>query len=76
MELHEWLALPENKGKATWLAQQVGRTKAAVSFWRDEGVPLHLIPRVVELSEGACTAEAMLQHALRCASRREAAKVV
>lgn len=66
MELHQWLDKPENKGKAAWLAEQLNRSKTAVSLWRDEGVPLPLIPRIVEITEGAVTAHEMLQHALRC----------
>ena len=63
MELHEWLDKPENKGKAIWLAEQLGRSKTAVSLWREEGVPLPLMPRIVELCPGVST-DAMLRHAL------------
>jgi hypothetical protein len=66
MELHQWLDMPENAGKATWLADQLSRTKAAVSLWRESGVPLGLIPRVAEVTGGAVTVDAMLQHAMRC----------
>jgi hypothetical protein len=66
MELHQWLDKPENEGKATWLAGQLDRSKTAVSLWREQGVPLPLIPRIAELTGGAVTTEAMLQHAMRC----------
>lgn len=66
MELHKWLDLPANKGKAKWLAEQLGRSKTAVSLWRDEGVPLPLIPTIARLTEGAATEDAMLRHAMRC----------
>jgi len=66
MELHEWLDKPENDGKATWLAGQLDRSKTAVSLWRDQGVPLPLIPKVAALTGGTVTEEAMLKHALRC----------
>jgi len=36
-----------------------------VSLWREQGVPLPLIPRVAELCPEV-TVEAMLAHALRC----------
>lgn len=67
MELHAWLEMED--GRATWLADRLGRTKAAVSFWRNEGVPLPLIPRIVELTDGAVTADAMLKHALACKTK-------
>lgn len=74
MELHQWLDLPENRGRAVWLAKKLGRSKGAVSFWRDDGVPLNLIPRIARLTDGAVTEEAMLRHAMRCriASRAKA----
>lgn len=66
MELHEWLDLPENKGKAAWLAEQLGRSRTAVSLWRDEGVPLPLIPRIAALTDGAVEENDMLRHAMHC----------
>lgn len=64
MELHTWLDRPENKGRAVWIADQLGRSKAAVSLWRDEGVPLPLIPKIAALTFGAVTEDAMLRHAM------------
>lgn len=66
MDLHTWLDKPENKGKAVWLAAELGRSKTAVSLWRDEGVPLPLIPKIVALTGGAVTESDMLRHALHC----------
>ena len=71
MTLHEWL--DANAGKATWLAEQLGRSKTAVSLWRGEGVPLPLIPRIEELTGGAVTRDSMLRHALMCKSGEKAA---
>ncbi len=71
MTLHEWL--DANPGKASWLADQVNRSKTAVSLWRNEGVPLPLIPRIAELTGGAVKQEAMLSHALTCKTRSERA---
>lgn len=65
MDLHDWLDLPENKGKAAWLAEQIGRSKTAVSLWRDEGVPLALIPKIAALTGGAVNENDMLHHAMR-----------
>lgn len=64
MNLHEWLDKPENAGKAVWLASQLGRSKTAVSLWRGDGVPLPLIPKIVELSGGEVTEDAMLRHSM------------
>lgn len=69
MELHSWLDRPENKGKATWLAEQLDRSKTAVSLWRDEGVPLPLIQRIAELTGGQVTVDAMLRHAMACKTK-------
>lgn len=77
MELHTWLDLPENKGKATELAIQLGRTKGAVSLWREQGVPIVLFDAIVEFSGGAVTTDAMLKHAIACrqaAAEKAAAK--
>lgn len=65
MDLHTWLDLPANKGKATWLAAQLGRSKTAVSLWRYEGVPLQLIPVISGLTGGLVSEDAMLRHAMR-----------
>ncbi len=67
--------MPENTGKAVWLADQLDRSKTAVSLWRKEGVPLPLIPKISALTGGVVTEDAMLRHALACKSgaAREAA---
>lgn len=65
MELHAWLDLPEHRGKAAWLAEQLGITKGAVSLWRDDGVPMRHMARIVELTGGDVTSQAMLAHALK-----------
>lgn len=64
MELHTWLEQPENSGKAAWLADQLGRSRTAVSLWRTEGVPMPLMRRVSELTAGVVSVESMLAHAL------------
>ena len=74
MDLHTWLDKPENQGKASWLADQLGRSKTAVSLSRDNGVPVALIPQVVALVGGEVTAEDMLKHTMaRAVERQQAA---
>ncbi len=67
MTLHEWL--DASSGRATWLAERLGRSKAAVSLWRDCGVPLQLMERIAELSAGEVSVDAMLRHALEKKTR-------
>ena len=74
VDLHTWLDRPENKGKAGWLAEQLDRTPAAVSFWRDSGVPLLMIERVAALIGPPVTFDAMLKHAMACKARVAAEK--
>jgi hypothetical protein len=62
MNLHTWL--DSEKGRTVWLAEKMGRTPAAVSFWRNNGVPLPLIPRVAELTGHAVTTDEMLRFAM------------
>jgi hypothetical protein len=73
MELHQWLDQPENAGKAVWLADQLARSKAAVSLWRTEGVPMPLMQRVADLCIGV-TVESMLKHALACKTNKPTAE--
>jgi hypothetical protein len=73
MDLHAWLDLPENRGKAAWLAGQLGRSKAAVSLWRDDGVPMNLMCRISVLTDGQVQVQDMLSHALRCKTRAASA---
>ena len=74
MELHQWLDRPENAGKAAWLAEQLARSKAAVSLWRTEGVPMPLMQRVSDLTDGAVLVDSMLKHALACKTSKPAAE--
>lgn len=65
MDLHTWLDKPENKGKAAWIADQLGIQRAAVSFWRAAGVPLDRMTRVEELTDGAVTIASMVEQKIR-----------
>jgi hypothetical protein len=67
MELHAWL--DQERGRASWLADRIGRSKAAISLWRAGGVPLELIPRIAEETAGQVSTEAMLRHALACKAK-------
>ena len=66
MELHDWLDADENRGRAAWLAEQLGCSKAAVSLWRDQGVPMPRMAAISDLTAGAVTPDDMLRHALKC----------
>lgn len=74
MDLHTWLDKPENKGRAAWLADQFNIERAAVSFWRDAGVPLDRMERVQELTGGAVTVAAMLAHKMSRIAVRPSSK--
>jgi hypothetical protein len=64
MDLHTWL--DAETGRSSWLAQRLDRSKTAVSLWREDGVPLTLIPRIAEVTDGAVSADEMLRHAMAC----------
>lgn len=69
MELHTWLDKPENRGQAKALAEHLGVSAAAVSLWRDNGVPLDHMEAVSRFSKGAVKLKAMVDHALGCRAR-------
>lgn len=64
MELHQWL--DQEVGRASWLAEKLNRTRAAVAQWRENGVPLTLMPEIVYLTDGKVTIKSMVEHAIRC----------
>lgn len=64
MDLHTWLDKPEQRGQAKALAEHLGVSAAAVSLWRDNGVPLDHMTEVVRFSRGAVKVAAMVDHAL------------
>lgn len=64
MNLHDWLEA--ERGRASWLAEELGRSKTAVSLWRTEGVPLPLIPKVAALTDGSVSENELLRHAMEC----------
>ena len=68
MELHTWL--DDAAGRATALAAFLGIGKAAVSLWRDAGVPLIHMGRVSEFSDGAVSVHAMVKHTIACRMSR------
>ena len=66
--LHVWLAA--EKGRASWLAKELGRSKTAISLWKADGVPLPLIPTVARLTRGKVTEESMLRHTMNAQLQR------
>lgn len=64
MNLHTWLDRPENRGQAKALAAHLGVSGTAVSFWRDNGVPLGHMTEVVKFSKGAVKVQSMVDHAI------------
>lgn len=63
MELHDWLDL--ERGRAVKLAESLGASKAAVSLWRQNGVPIEFMPDIVSHTAGAVTEADMVAHAIR-----------
>ena len=74
MTLHDWLDREENKGKGAWLGAKLGRSRAAVSLWRNEGVPMVLMPRIAKLTKHAVSTDDMLRHAMACRLAQQAAE--
>lgn len=62
MELHQWL--DQERGRALALCDSLGFKKAAVSLWRDNGVPIEHMEAIVAHTDGAVTVEAMVAHAV------------
>lgn len=58
MNITDWLEA--EKGRAAALAAHFGKTPAAVSQWKTNGVPLHLMKPVRDFTGGAVTLEEMV----------------
>lgn len=58
MNITEWLEA--EKGRSAALASHFGKTPAAVSQWKRNGVPLDLMKRVRDFTGGAVTLEEMV----------------
>jgi DNA-binding transcriptional regulator YdaS (Cro superfamily) len=58
MDLNTWLAA--EKGRAAALAKHLGRSPAAISQWRVNGVPVDLMKAVREFTGGEVTLEEMV----------------
>jgi DNA-binding transcriptional regulator YdaS (Cro superfamily) len=58
MTLNEWL--DAEKGRAAAMAAHFGLTRAAVSQWKTNGVPLGLMKAVRDLTAGEVTLEEMV----------------
>lgn len=73
MELHTWLDKPSNRGKAAELADKIGISGAAVSYWRTNGVPIKHMAEVVLFTRGAVKISAMVAHAAKCQASKATA---
>lgn len=58
MNITEWLEA--EKGRSAALAAHFGKTPAAVSQWKRNGVPLDLMKSVRDFTGGAVTLEEMV----------------
>jgi DNA-binding transcriptional regulator YdaS (Cro superfamily) len=58
MNITDWLEA--EKGRAAALAAHFGKTPAAVSQWKRNGVPLDLMKSIREFTGGAVTLEEMV----------------
>lgn len=72
MDLHQWLDIPRNRGKAQELAQHLGVHKTAVSLWRDNGVPLDRMAEVSRFSKGVVKIKDMVEHAMAARAKPKA----
>lgn len=71
MDLHTWLDL--GRGRAAKLSAHLGASKAAVSLWRSNGVPIEFMPAIVAYTDGEVTTAAMVAHAVKCRAANKAA---
>lgn len=72
MELKSWLEA--ESGRSAKLAEQIGRSKTAISLWKDAGVPLGCIPAVARLTGYAVTEGELLRHAMDARIKRSQAE--
>lgn len=68
MELKSWLEA--EAGRSAKLAEQVGRSKTAISLWKEAGVPLDCIPAVSKFTGYAVTEGELLRHAMEARIKR------
>lgn len=66
MNLHEWLDQAGTTVRAKDVAERLNVSKAAVSLWRDYGVPMKHMAAIESLSGGQVKTLDMLKHALHC----------
>ena len=58
MDIKTWLEA--EKGRATAMATHFGKTPAAISQWKTNGVPLDLMKAVRDFTSGQVTLEEMV----------------
>jgi hypothetical protein len=64
MDFTSWLEA--EKGRATALALHFGKTPAAISQWKNNGVPVALMKAVRDFTGGAVTLEEMVPDSKVC----------
>lgn len=68
MTLSDWL--DAERGRSLALATHLDRSKAAVSLWRTDGVPMPLMAAVAAFTDGKVSLEELLMHAHQCRETR------
>lgn len=67
MDLHRWL--DQEPGRSARLADFLGCSKAAVSLWREKGVPMDRMRHASDFTDGQVTVDDMLRHAYEVRQR-------
>ena len=72
MQLTEWL--DAERGRSLALATHMQKSKAAVTLWRDDGVPLKFMREVSAFTLNEVSVQELMDHALACSERRNGAR--
>lgn len=68
MTYTEWL--DAERGRSLALATHMGKSKAAITLWRKDGVPMPLMREVSAFTGNDVTVQELLDHALACSEQR------
>lgn len=69
MELKDWLEAEGERGRQSALAVHCKVSPAAVSQWKDDGVPVTQMEAVRDFTDAAVSIEAMVKHAAEARKR-------
>lgn len=69
MHYIEWLEA--ERGRSQALATHMERSKAAITLWREFGVPMRHMREVSAFTDGKVTVQELLDHALACSEKRQ-----